>query len=168
MRRVRPLRFDALEARQLLTKAHPAVHHSAAMPLVLSGTLTVDASPSATTETTNPDGSTSMSVRVAGTLGALGAVQGTWNVSADSLGNGAAVETLKLHNASGAVLIVINTQTASRSYPAGHGAAYQEYAQRLYTGTGAYAGTSEGGSIKMISNNKQTMITTLALHTRGT
>jgi hypothetical protein len=138
------------------------------VPLALSGTLTVDNSPSATTATMNPDGSSSSSVRVAGTLGALGPVQGTWNVSSDSLGDSTGVETLRLHNASGAVLIVLNTQTASRSYPAGHGASYQEYAQRLYAGTGPYAGTSEGGSIKLVSNSRQTEITTLQLHTKGT
>jgi hypothetical protein len=171
MKHVRPLRFDALEARKLLAKAHPAVAfhaHAVAKPLVLSGTLTVDNSPDATTAAMNPDGSSSTSVRVTGTLGALGAVQGTWNVSTDSLGDSTAVETLRLRNASGAVLIVLSTQTASRSYPAGHGAVYQEYAQRLYTGTGPYAGASESGSIKLISNNRQTEITTLALHTKGT
>jgi hypothetical protein len=171
MRRVRPLRFDALEARELLTRAHPAIAlraHAVARPLVLNGTLTVDPSPSATTASMNPDGSSSTSVRVTGTLGALGAVQGTWNVSTDSLGDSSGVETLRLHNASGTVLIVLNTQTASRSYPAGHGAVYQEYAQRLYAGTGPYAGTSESGSIKLVSNKTQTMITTLAVHTKGT
>lgn len=78
------------------------------------------------------------------------------------------METLKLHNADGAVLLVINTAAASRSFPAGHGAAYQQYAQHLYAGTGAYAGTSESGSIKLVSNNSQTEITTLMVHTKGT
>ncbi len=78
------------------------------------------------------------------------------------------METLKVHNANGAVLLVINTATTGRSFPAGHGAVYQQYAQHLYAGTGPYAGTSESGSIKLVSNNRQTEITSLVVHTKGT
>ena len=77
MKHVHSLRFETLEARQLLSRAHvhAAVAHAArpaATPVVLNGTLNVDNNPNATTTTTNEDGSMTTSVPVAGQLGALG------------------------------------------------------------------------------------------------
>ena len=78
MKHVHSLRFESLEARQLLSRdrhVHAAVAHAlrpAATPVVLNGTLTVDNNPNATTTTTNEDGSMTTSVPVAGQLGAWG------------------------------------------------------------------------------------------------
>jgi hypothetical protein len=136
-------------------------------PLVLNGALTVDNAPSATVSTTNPDGSSSSSVYVSGSLGSLGQVEGFWTTSQDQFGDDSGLQTLRLHNAKGTIIIAIDTQNPSPSRPAGHGTVYQEYSQNLFSGTGAYTGTAERGSIETISNRAQTVVTTLLVHTRA-
>ncbi len=168
MRHVRPLRFDALESRKLLTKAHAVPHAAAAAPLVLNGTLLVDNNPNATTQTQNADGSTTTAVVVMGQLGSLGPVSGYWTDTVDAYGDSTGTDVLRLHDAEGSFILAVNTQNASKAYPAGRGAVYHEYSQQLYDGTGAYAGHTETGSVKMTTNRAQTVIMTLELHTKGT
>jgi hypothetical protein len=164
-------RFDDLEARKLLTKAHIVAVHAAhavvAAPLNLNGTLLVDNNPNATTSTTNPDGSTTVAVEVTGQLGAAGAVQGFWTETYDSMGDNAGVDVLRLHNAKGSLILEFNVANPGRAMPAGRGAVFHEYAQKLFDATGAFAGTTEGGSIELITNRAQSIIATLSLHTKG-
>ena len=65
---VHSLRFETLEARQLLSMTHVAVAHAvrAARPFVLNGTLTVDNNPDASSTIRNGEGFMTTSVPVAG------------------------------------------------------------------------------------------------------
>ncbi len=173
MKRVRSLRFEALEARQLLSvaHAHAAVAHAArpaTTPVVLNGTLTVDNNPSATTTTENEDGSMTTSVPVAGQLGALGEIHGIWNESVDSLGNYEGPDTLTLHASNGAVVVAFNDAS---SKPAGvkvHGAVTYEHPQMALAGSAAYARPTESGTIELTTNAARTQIVSLTLHTQST
>ena len=81
MTHVHSLRFETLEARQLLSMTHVAVAHAAraaAPPFVLNGTLTVDNNPDASSTIRNAEGFMTTSVPVAGQLGTLGQVHGIW------------------------------------------------------------------------------------------
>jgi hypothetical protein len=169
MRRVRSFRVEALEPRKLLTKAHAvAVHPAPAAPLVLNGTLLVDTNPKATTTKVNPDSGSTTSVRVTGTLGALGAVQGVWNETVDVNGNSEGADVLRLRNAAGSVIVAFNDTGTARAMPAGHGAESAMYAQNLFNATGAYAGTAEKGSIQLVTNRAHSEVTSLVLHTKAT
>lgn len=167
MSRVHSLRFDALEERKLLTKAHLAPA-PAPVPVMLTGSLLVDTNPKATTSTVNADGSRTTAVAVNGQLGAMGQVSGVWSSTSDAYGDGTGLEALRLHNAQGSIILEFSEQNLGRAMPAGHGAIYHEVAQRVYSGTGAYARASENGSIQLITNRAQTVIETLSIHTRAT
>jgi hypothetical protein len=170
MRHVHTLRFEALESRELLTRPHVAAAHPApavaAAPLVLDGTLAVDNGAASTT--TNMDGSSTTSIPVAGQLGALGEVRGVWNESVDAFGDYQGPDELRLHDAQGTLLIAFNDRNPGPARPAAHGAVYHEQTQRLYQGTGAYAGASEVGSIELITNPSRKSVVSLTLHTRST
>ena len=125
MRHVHPLRFESLEARQLLSRAHgpaPARPRVAAAPLVLDGTLAVDNSPGAATTTMNIDGSMTTSVPVAGQLGALGQVHGLWNESVDAYGDYQGPDTLRLRDAKGTFTVEFNNGAAVRPHGKTRGA----------------------------------------------
>ena len=162
MRRTHSLRFDALEARKLLTKAHvTAVHPAAAVaatPVVLTGTLSVNKNDAVTND--NVDGSTTTSVPVSGRLGTLGKVQGVWYENADQFGDYMGPDTIELvtHSPKGALTVAFNNQNAGPLHLIGHSTGYYQHAQRLEGGTGAFAKASENGSIEvMVSSTKKTV-----------
>ncbi|MGZ3413134.1 MAG: hypothetical protein ACXWNX_04910, partial [Isosphaeraceae bacterium] len=157
MKHVHSLRFETLEARQLLSRAHvhAAVAHAArpvATPVVLNGTLTVDNNPNATTTTTNEDGSITTSVPVAGQLGALGEVHGIWDETVDSFGDYEGPDTPTLHDSKGTFAIAFNNENSPRADVKVRGAVSYEHPQIIYGGTGAYARASESGSIELTTN----------------
>ena len=117
MKHVRSLRFEALKARQLLSRAHvhAAVAHAArpaATPVALNGTLNVDNNPNATTTTTNVDGSMTTSVPVAGQVAGLGEVHGIWDETVDSFGDYEGPDTLILHASNGAFGVAFNNENS--------------------------------------------------------
>ena len=171
MRHVHPLRFESLEARQLLSRAHgpaPARPRVAAAPLVLDGTLAVDNSPGAATTTMNIDGSMTTSVPVAGQLGALGQVHGLWNESVDAYGDYQGPDTLRLRDAKGTFTVEFNNGTAVRPHGKSRGALSYEHNQMASGGAGAYARASESGSIVLTTNAGRTEVVSITLHTRNT
>jgi hypothetical protein len=173
MKRVRSLRFEALEARQLLSMAHvhAAVAHAArpaATPVVLNGTLTVDNNPNATTTTTNEDGSMTTSVPVAGKLTGLGEVHGIWDETVDSFGDYEGPDTLILHASNGALGVAFNNENASAANVKVRGAVSYEHPQVVLGGNGAYARPSENGTIELTTNAARTQIVSMTLHTQGT
>jgi hypothetical protein len=167
MSHVHSLRFDALESRELLTKAHHAVAHGApavaTAPLVLDGTLIVDNK--AATTTMNADGSLTTTVPVAGRLGALGEVHGLWHESVDAYGDYTGPDTLQLRAPKGTFLVTFNNQNSPRAHQPAHSAASYEHPQRVYSGTGAYTKASESGSIDLTTNAARTRIDSLTLDT---
>jgi hypothetical protein len=172
MSHVRPLVFDALEHRVLLSKGHVGVLHAvpavAAAPLVLDGSLAVDNNGNAASTSMNLDGSTTTSVPVAGRLGTLGEVRGVWNKSVDAFGNPTGLDTLRLHNSRGAFVVAFNGQQPVRAQPAPHRAVYYRHPQRLSLGTGAYAGASESGTIELVTNSARTVVQSMTLASRTT
>ncbi len=173
MKRVRSLRFEALEARQLLSMAHAhaAVAHAArpaAPPGVLNGTLAVDNNPGASITTENEDGSMTTSVPVAGQLGALGQVHGIWDESVDSLGAYEGPDTLTLHASNGALVVAFNNASSKPANVKVRGAVTYEHPQMAYGGTGAYARPSESGTIELTTNVARTEIVSMTLHTQST
>ena len=163
MRRIRSLRFDVLETRMLLSKAHVAMTGAVAggAPLVLEGKLTVDTKAASTSM--NTDGSTTTTEPVAGRLGALGVVHGVWNESVDSYGDYLGPDTLRLHTPNGAFVLTFNNQSPGPAHAAGRGTVYYQHVQRLYAGNGAYAGDSESGTIKLFTNHARTNVVSLEL-----
>jgi hypothetical protein len=173
MKHVHSLRFESLEARQLLSRAHVhvAVAHALrppATPVVLNGTLNVDNNPNATTTTTNEDGSMTTSVPVAGQLGALGEVHGIWDESVDSFGDYEGPDTLTLHDSNGALVVAFNNASSTPADVKVRGAVSYEHPQMVYGGTGAYARASESGSIELTTNAARTQIVSMTLHTQNT
>jgi hypothetical protein len=168
MKYAHSLRFEALEARQLLSRGHHVtVAHVArppATPVVLDGTLNVDNNANATSSTTNVDGSMTTSVPVAGQLGAMGQVHGIWNETVDSFGDYEGPDTLTLHAAKGAVVVVFNNQNGSAANVKSRGPVIYEHPQMVYGGNGAYARTSESGTIELTSNAARTRIVSMTLH----
>jgi hypothetical protein len=167
MRRDRSLRFECLEARNLLSKTHPAAAHPAQpaveVPVELNGTLSVDNH--AATVSMNADGSSTNLTPVAGRLGALGPVHGTWYESVDAFGNYQGPDELLLHAPSGAVVVTFNDQNTGHAHPDASGSLYFQHAQRATQGTGAYAHIAESGSIELVTNPGKKVIASLALTT---
>jgi hypothetical protein len=171
MKHVHSLRFETLEARQLLSSAPIAVAHAAravAAPLVLNGTLTVDNNSSGSTSTVNADGSTTTSVLVAGRLGALGQVRGFWNHTEDAYGNYEGPDTLHLRDSKGTFIVAFDNAGSSGAHAKVGGDISYEHPQQAGSGTGAYARASERGSIEVTSNAARTHVVSLALHTQNT
>jgi hypothetical protein len=171
MRFVRSLGFDDLEARQLLSKVHPGAAHPVhaavvATPLVLSGTLAIDTK--ATSTINNLDGSMSQVTPVVGVLGALGEVHGVWTESVDSFGEYEAPDTIQLRNSQGAFVIEFNNANPGKAQKLGHGAVYYQLAQRVVDGTGAYARSSETGTIQLDGIGARKGIVGMTLSSRTT
>ncbi len=165
MRHVRALRLEALEGRVLLSTAHPKAAHPVKTPLTLVGTLNVD--DKASQAIANPDGSTTTTVPVAGTLGALGKVQGVWNENMDSYGDATGPDVLRLHNASGTLVLSFPNVNPGKARPFGPGTVAFQHKQKLAAGTGAYANASESGTIKVVSNSAKTVVKSLVLSSTG-
>ena len=166
MKRSRSLRFEALEARQLLSQGHVAVAHAAAVlagPIVLTGTLSVDNNPQAITSTTNPDGSTTTSVPVTGNLGTLGRFRGVWDESTDAYGNYQGPDTIQLHNAQGAIVVAFNDQYFLHAPIRVKGGISYLHNQKVLGGTKAYAGATETGTITVTTNRTGSDIMSIAL-----
>jgi len=170
MKHVRSLRFETLETRQLLSRAHVAVAHAAraaAVSLVLNGTLSVDNNPHATSMTTNVDGSTTTSVRVSGQLGNVGQVRGVWNETVDQFGDYQGPDTLILRDAKGSFDVAFNDQNSKPTHAKARGAVSYEHAQTVPGGNGAYARATESGSIEVTTNAARTQIVSLTLQTQN-
>jgi hypothetical protein len=154
MRHARFLDFDALEGRKLLTRAHHvAAHHphaAAAVALVLDGTLA--ANQKAAVTSMNADGSTMVSVPVAGVLAGLGQVRGFWNQSTDSFGEYLGPDTLQIRDARGAFVVVFNNANPVRPQRTAAGLVFRPLPQRVHGGAGAYAHATETGTIQVTSN----------------
>jgi hypothetical protein len=169
MNHVRILHFDPLEARELLSRAHAAVAHAArahaapavaAAPLVLDGTLTVNNR--AATSTTNLDGGYTTSVPISGQLAGLGEVRGVWYESTDSLGNYLGPDTITLRGTQGGFTIAFSNASCGPAHRNGH-TVYYQHAQHAVSGSGAYAGAAESGTIDLNENPAHTSVVSLTL-----
>jgi hypothetical protein len=172
MSHIRSLNFEALETREFLSTGHARVAHDAlaavaVRPIVLDGTLAVDNKPNAGVTNVNMEDSTTTSTPVAGHLATLGEVRGVWNKTQDVFGDPHGLDTLRLHNSKGSLILIFNGQQAAQAHPAGHGAMYYEYAQKLYDATGAYAGTSETGTVKLTTNANRSQLYSITLESRA-
>jgi hypothetical protein len=164
--RIRAFGFDSLEARELLAASHQAARpHSTPMiaetPLVLSGTLAVENN--LTSSVPNADGSTTTSTPLAGNLGSLGRVTGVWNESLDSFGDASGLNVLRLQTGKGSLVITFSTVNTVKTHPAGHGEVFYTRAQKLFAGTGAYAGAKESGMLDLTTNPGRSAIASVTL-----
>jgi hypothetical protein len=164
--RAHSFRFDVLEGRELLAAAHHVVkpHVTPAIaraPLVLSGTLAVDNQKTSSID--NADGSSTTTTPIAGSLGSLGRVTGVWNESVDSFGQPSGLNVLRLQTKKGSLVITFSTSNTVKAHPAGHGAVIYTRAQKLFTGTGAYAGAKESGMLDLTSNSGGSEIVSVTL-----
>ena len=172
MKRVHSLHLEALEGRELLSRAHAAapaarVHATPAIagaPLVLDGTLTVN-NHAATTDT-NLDGGYTTSVPVSGQLSGLGKVRGVWYESTDEFGDYLGPDTVTLRDAQGGFTIAFSNASSGPAHKNGH-TVYYQHAQRFDGGSGAYAGATEKGSIDLNMNPKHTTVVSLTLSSEG-
>ena len=174
MSHVRSLDFDALEARELLSRAHhAATHHAkahakpaaAATPLVIAGTLTVNNH--AAISNTNMDSSSTTSVPVTGQLGALGTVSGVWYESTDSFGEYMGPDTITLHGSQGSFTIAFSNASPGPAHRTGPHAVYYQHAMHIEGGTGAYRGDTGTGSIDLNMNAKHTAVQTITLNAQS-
>lgn len=174
MRRAHSLRFDALEARELLSGAHAARAHAArahaapaavGAPLVLDGTLT--ANNRAASTNTNTAGGYTTSVPVSGQLSGLGLVHGVWSESTDSLGQYLGPDTVALHGSQGSFTVAFSNATPGPAHRTGPHSVYYSHAQRLSSGSGAYAGARESGTIDLNMNASHTTVVSLTLTSKG-
>ena len=138
------------------------------MPLVLSGTLTVENNPDAISSVMNPDGSTTTTIPVSGQLGSLGKFHGLWSESADAYGDYEGPDTVRIQNAKGAFTVAFNNENTHPSSAIAHGALSYEHAQHVVDGTGAFARASESGSIEVTTNPARTQVATLTLNPQHT
>jgi hypothetical protein len=162
MRRSRSLRFDALEARKLLTTAHVAIVHPT-VPVAINGTLTVNVNDSSQTE--NMDSSWTTTVPVSGVLGSLGKVKGVWQTTVDPYGNYEGPDLLELQTKSpkGSFNIAFDNVNTGKPTKVSASEGFYQHGQHLVQGTGAYAHDSESGSIELMVNNKKGSVTSIVL-----
>jgi hypothetical protein len=174
MKHARLARVEDLEGRMLLSGLHhPVAHHSqrphhaavAKTSLVLDGTLTVNNN--AATQTQNPDGSTTVTVPVAGQLGAMGQVRGMWSENVDSLGQMSGPDTIRLDNSQGAILLSFNNGNAGRPHRNAQGHVYYQHNQILTAGRGAYANSTENGTIELVLNNSKKSTVQMTIQSRS-
>jgi hypothetical protein len=168
MRHGRSLCFESLEERRLLSRSHVAAHATPAAAttlLVLSGTLKVDNSAATTSEDDNGD--TLIATPVAGQLGSLGEVHGTWNTSADEFGDYLGPDTLSLRTAKGTFVVQFNEQHIDAIHHVAGGASETIDPQLASDGTRAYARTRESGTIELTTNPARTDVVSLTLTTQG-
>lgn len=184
MRPNRPLSFDGLEGRQLLSAARPlgapslaggTVHAMvSSLPLDLSGTLTVN--PQGKQAYYDPSGDTDVSMPIRGTLAGVGAVRGFWVQSQDANGNLDGPDELQLRNAKGAVTISFNNPIAAggsaaarvkanSSGPGGQATVAISADQHVTGGSKAYNHAAESGTVVLTVANSGRSIRSLVLAT---
>jgi len=170
MPHVHSLRFDALETRPLLSKAHAIVPHTTPMevasPLVLDGNLSVNNSPAVALSTANADGGSTTSLPVSGRLGTLGTVRGFWSETTDSMGDIEGLDTLRLRASKGMFIIAFNNETTGQPHHGPHGSVSYQQAQVFYQGTGAYAHASERGTLDLTTNPAKTEVVSISLESK--
>jgi hypothetical protein len=169
MSQARSLCFDALEERKLLSRGHVVAHvrHApVAVPLVISGTLTV--STKGSTTTMDEQGDTTTSTPVSGQLGALGNFRGIWNESDDTEGDYEGPDTIQLHNAKGSFIIAFNADNPGQQHREAGGILQYDHSQILYSGKGAYARGKESGSIALTTNAARSIVETMTISTQST
>jgi hypothetical protein len=172
MSRVRSLRFEALESKELLSAAHAAVHAARdhakpavnRAPLVLDGTLTVDEK--AVTAAQNDAGGATMQVPVTGQLGALGKVTGDWYESTGSSGY-LGPDTLTLHGAQGAISLAFNDGTPGPAHRVGPDSVFYQHPLRIQGGTGSYAGYTGSGTIDLNMNAAHSQVESITLNAQA-
>jgi hypothetical protein len=174
MSRVHCLRFDALEARELLSTAHHAAAHAAkaharpaavAGPLALDGTLTVNNR--ATVENMDAEDDTITTVPVSGQLGAMGQVSGLWYESVDAYGDYLGPDTITLHGAQGSVTVAFNNGSPGPAHRTGPHAVYYQHPLQIEGGTGAYAGETGRGTIDLNMNAAHTAVQSITLNAQS-
>ena len=168
MKHVRSLGFEALEARQLLSRGALAVSDAVpgpSSPLVLNGTLHVSYGPYESSLTRNFNGSLTRTVAVAGHLGSLGRVHGLWSESVDTYGNYDGPDRLAVGNAKGSIMITFFNKNPSWASTKRRRAVSFEHTQQILVGSGAYAGASETGTVVLTTKPWHTRVFTLTLHT---
>ena len=163
MRRDHSPRFDALETRKLLSTAHPVP--LPAVPVAVNGPLTVNVNDSAQSQ--NLDGSYTTSVPVSGTLGTLGKVKGLWETNIDAYGDYLGPDQLLLQTKTpkGSFVIDFNNVNKGKPTKVSPTLGFYQHAQHLASGSGAFARTSESGSIELMDNLKKGDVTSIVLIT---
>jgi hypothetical protein len=173
MRHVRSLGFDDLEARKLLTKVHHAVEPAdpkpasstaeVAAPITFQGTLNV-VNKSASV-ITDDFGNQTTATPVSGFIDGIGAVQGTWDESADSAEQYLGPDSIQLHNSKGSFVLGFYATELGQSEETAQGTlVYPGANVAVDNGTGAYAKISGSGFIQEITNAKETVIKGLSLN----
>ena len=168
MKHARPLRFEALEAKQLLSTAHVAYSHlvpAQTGPLVLDGTLRVDYGAKGSSFVTNTNGSKTRSVPVGGVLGSLGRVQGIWQESVDIYGNYDGPDTMYLGNTKGTIIVsFFDLNPPLSNLKPGPSLSF-DHAQQVIQGTRAYAGATETGTITLTTGHIRSHFVSLTFST---
>ncbi len=170
------LHFEALETRELLSTVHaarahaaarPRAHHAAvaAIPLVLNGTLTLNSKQAVSSP--NLSGGMTLSVPVSGQLGSLGVVHGTWYESSDSMGNYSGPDMINLRSSQGSFTVSFNNGTPGPAHSSGNGTVYYQHTQHAGSGTGAFTGQKETGTIDTNMNHAHTTVESITLSTKG-
>ena len=162
MNRLRSLFFDALEDRKLLSRAHIIAHTRpavAATPLVLNGTLTVNNK--ATTTTMDEQDDTTTTTPVAGQLGSLGEVRGTWSETDDQFGDYMGPDMLRLHDAKGTFVVAFNEQKTDAINRLAGGAQESVHPELASGGAGAYAHARGSGTIGLTTNATRKVVNTI-------
>lgn len=139
---------EGLEGRRLLTAARPAVpmvHAAVVTPLVLTGTLAANAK--AATITADQYGDRVVAVPVAGVLGNVGRVRGTWTATTDPYGNRYGPNTLALKDAQGTFTVTFDPSRPTKGFKATTKAASAPFAQHVHGGTKGHAHATEAGLI---------------------
>jgi hypothetical protein len=128
---------------------------------VLNGTLTVQNSAATTNE--NLDGGYTNSVPVSGQLSGLGEVRGIWYESSDSMGDYLGPDTITLHGAQGGFTIAFSNGTSGPAHKTAQHTVYYQHSQKVISGSGAYAGAKESGSLDLNMNAAHTTVESITL-----
>ena len=168
MRHGRPLCFESLEEKKLLSGSHVAAHNRAAVAttlLELTGTLKVHNQAAMTS--TDENGDVMTSTPVTGQLGSLGEVRGTWNTASDEYGDYMGPDTLQLRTANGSFVVQFSEQNIDSVQHLAGGATETVHPQLASDGTRAYARAKESGTIELTSNPARTAVGSMTLTAQG-
>ena len=84
-------------------------------------------------------------------------------LSCCSFGQPSGLNVLRLQTGKGSLVITFSTVNTAKAHPAGHGAVFYTRAQKLFAGTGAYAGAKESGMLDLTTNSARSEIAELTL-----